>query len=163
RRWILCSRPAAGRCKTCEAGGGDEVGVSGMYTTTRLVGLMMGTALITIFAASCAETGTPFAASSDSPSASVLDRALASARAARNDGDLNTAASRLAYLVSVAPDDVRVVGEYAKVLTEMGRPDDALIYYKRAIALDPHDWRLHNAEAVALDEKGDYANAQLAY
>ena len=134
-----------------------------MYTSTRLVSLMIGTALVSIFAASCAENATPFAASPESPSATVLDRALESARAARNEGDLNTAASRLAYLVSVAPDDARVLGEYAKVLTEMGKPDDALTYYTRALANDPHDWKLFNAEGVAFDEKGDYARAQAAY
>jgi len=80
-----------------------------------------------------------------------------------DEGDLNTAASRSPISSVSLPNDARVLGEYAKVLTEMGRPDDALDYYKRALASDPKDWRLYNAEGVAFDEKGNFAAAQTAY
>src|SRR5689334_6919408 len=99
-----------------------------MQKSPRLLSLLVGTALISVLSTSCAENGTLFAAPSGSPSASAGDRALASARAARANDDRDTAAKGLAYLVSVAPDNGDVLGEYAKVLTEMGQPHEALAY-----------------------------------
>lgn len=122
----------------------------------RLVGLMTGSALAALLSISSAESNWLFDSKSDQEAASVVERALNAAKAARQNGDLDGAAAKLAYLVSMAPDNADVLAEYGKVLTEMGRPDDALIYYKRALAKNSDDWRIYNAEAVAYDEKHDF-------
>src|SRR6516225_3000467 len=123
-----------------------------MRKSVRLIGLMTGTALVAFLGSSCAENPM-FATRSDFPAAGVLDRALNAARMARANGDLNAAASKLAYLVSIAPDNADVLSEYGKVLTEMGQPDEALIYFRKARAQNADDWKTYNAEGVAYDEK----------
>jgi len=45
-----------------------------MRKSARLVSLMISTALVSILGASCAENGTPFAASSDRSIGEFLDR-----------------------------------------------------------------------------------------
>jgi len=134
-----------------------------MNRRLRLMGLMTGSALAAVLAAGCAENGSLFESKLDEVHATVVERALTAARQAREAGDLDTAAARLAYLASFAPNDAEVLAEYGKVLTEMGKPDDALIYYRKALALNADDWRIYNAEAVAYDEKHDFAAAQADY
>jgi len=133
-----------------------------MSCRKRLTARLVGSAFVALLGTSCAELGSPF----DGPApqqADIVDHALNAAKAARANGDLNGASAKLAYLVSVAPDNAGVLAEYAKVLTQLGQPDDALVYFQRAKALDPNDWKLLNAEAVAYDEKLDYAAAQDDY
>lgn len=133
-----------------------------MRKSVRLVGLMAGTALVAFLGSSCAENPL-FASRSDTVSATLVDRALNAARIARANGDLNAAASKLAYLVSVAPDNADVVSEYGKVLTEMGQPDEALAYFRKAKAINSDDWKVYNAEGVAYDEKHDFEAARADY
>lgn len=133
-----------------------------MRKSVRLVGLMAGTALVAFLGSSCAENPL-FVSQPDTASATIVDRALNAARVARANGDLNAAASKLAYLVSIAPDNAAVLSEYGKVLTEMGRPDDALGYFKKAMALNADDWKIYNAEGVAYDEKHDFEAARADY
>src|SRR5215831_15024728 len=142
-------------------GKGQRLGVS-MRKSVRFVGLMAGTALVAFLGSSCAENPL-FASRSDSLPANVVDHALNAARSARANGDLNGAASKLAYLVSVAPDNADVLSEYGKVLTEMGQPDQALVYFRQAMALNADDWKTYNAEGVAYDEKHDFEAARADY
>jgi len=133
-----------------------------MRRSKRQLGLLLGTALSLVMVGACAETGDLFATQSDA-AASMVDRALTAARVARQSGDLNSASSKLAYLVSIAPDNAEVLGEYGKVLTEMGQPEEGIAYLNRAIARDPGNWKLYNAVAVAYDEKHDFASSSAAY
>jgi Flp pilus assembly protein TadD len=133
-----------------------------MPRSKRQLGLLLGTALSLVMVGACAQTGGFFSSQSDA-SASLVDHALNSARLARQSGDLDTASRRLAYLVSIAPDNAEVLGEYGKVLTEMGRPDDGIAYLNKALARDPGNWKLYNAVAVAYDERHDYASSSAAY
>ncbi len=133
-----------------------------MRRSKRQLGLLLGTALSLVMVGACAETGDLFATQSDA-AASMVDRALTAARVARQNGDLNSASSKLAYLVSIAPDNAEVLGEYGKVLTEMGQPEEGIAYLNKAIARDPGNWKLYNAVAVAYDEKHDFASSSAAY
>ncbi len=92
-----------------------------------------------------------------------LEGAVRQAQAQRRNGDFTAAAKTLSQLVLVAPDDARVLGEYAKTLIAEGRSDDALAFLERAISLRPPDWSLYSAQGVAYDQKGDYQAAQAAY
>lgn len=88
---------------------------------------------------------------------------LAQAQQARKSGDLTTAIKVLSQLVLVAPDDVRVLGEYGKALAAYGRSDDAIAFLDRAIQLQAGDWTLYSAQGVAYDQQGRYQSAQLSY
>jgi tetratricopeptide (TPR) repeat protein len=136
-----------------------------MSCRKRLTAHLVGSVFVALLGTGCAQVGSsPSTLTSPSPQqADIVDHALNAAKAARAAGDLNGAAAKLAYLVSVAPDNVGVLSEYAKVLTELGRPDDALAYFDKAKAHDPNDWKLLNAEGVAYDEKHDYASAKGDY
>ena len=96
---------------------------------------------------------------------SLLDpeEALHQAQALRKSADFQGAAKLLSQLAQASPDDARVLGEYAKTLIALNRPSDGLTYVDRAIALEPDDWTLHSARGVALDQRKDYAAAQLSY
>jgi Flp pilus assembly protein TadD len=93
----------------------------------------------------------------------TLDGEIARAQDLRSKGDLTNAASALAQLILVAPDDPRVVGEYGKVLVEQGHAKDAQQILARAVQLNPKDWKLYSALGVADDQLDNHANARLAY
>ena len=76
---------------------------------------------------------------------------------------MSEAAKALSQLMIVAPDDARVVGEYGKVLTQLGRPGDALPFLNRAIQLDANDWTLYSALGVAYDQADQHTKAHAAY
>src|SRR6185436_13122542 len=86
------------------------------------------------------------------PAVFELDTALTQAQTQRKVGDLTGSAKTLSQLVLVAPDDPRVLGEYAKTQVAMGRSDDALAFLERAIQLQPLDWSLFSAQGVAFDQ-----------
>lgn len=92
-----------------------------------------------------------------------LEGAILTAQVQRRAGDLSGAAKVLSQLVLVAPDDVRVLGEYGKTMTAQGRSDDALAFLERATQLQPGDWTLYSAQGVAFDQKGNYRAAQASY
>ena len=92
-----------------------------------------------------------------------LDGAIRRAQLLRMQGDLTGATRILSQLMLVAPDDARVVGEYGKVLTQEGRPRDAVDFLKRAVELQPNDWMLYSATGVAYDQLADPAAAKVAY
>jgi Flp pilus assembly protein TadD len=92
-----------------------------------------------------------------------IDSAVRQAQALRRNGDFQAAAKTLSQLVLIAPDDSRVLSEYAKTLIAEGRSDDALAFLERAIELQPGDWSLYSAQGVAYDQKGNYQAAQASY
>ncbi len=95
--------------------------------------------------------------------AANLDSEIDKARTQRALGDYHAAARALAQMMLVAPDDVRVVGEYGKVLVAMGRADDAIEFLKRALELNNNDWTLYSAIGAAFDQKNKFDDARIAY
>jgi Flp pilus assembly protein TadD len=93
----------------------------------------------------------------------TLEGEIAKAHALRAAGSYDEAAKSLGQLLIVAPDDSRVVGEYGKVLTQLGRPGDALPFLNRAIQLDANDWTLYSALGVAYDQSDQHVKARAAY
>ena len=93
----------------------------------------------------------------------TLDGEITRAHKLRERGSYQEAAKALAQLMIVAPDDVRVVGEYGKVLTQLGRPDQAVPFLARAIQIDGNDWTLYSALGVAYDQADQHAKARAAY
>jgi Flp pilus assembly protein TadD len=92
-----------------------------------------------------------------------LDTGIKDARAKREARDFDGAIRVLSQLMLVAPDDVRVVGEYGKVLVQKGRAREALDFLNRAVQLKQNDWTIYSALGVAYDQSGDYNSARLAY
>jgi Flp pilus assembly protein TadD len=69
---------------------------------------------------------------------------------------------RLAYLSHLLAQgrvDAEVMFQTAVAYHELDRPDSALHYYDRAIAIDPLDFKSHVNKGVLYDDKGDYASA----
>jgi Flp pilus assembly protein TadD len=93
----------------------------------------------------------------------TLEGEIAKAHALRAAGSYDEAAKSLGQLLIVAPDDSRVVGEYGKVLTQLGRPGDALPFLNRAIQLNANDWALYSALGVAYDQSDQHTKARAAY
>ncbi|MGH6871511.1 MAG: tetratricopeptide repeat protein [Rhizomicrobium sp.] len=117
----------------------------------------------------CAIWAPPVLADDDAPAASAtaaspdVNSEIARAQALRKDGKLPEAASVLAQLMLVTPDDARIVGEYGKVMAEEKRGDDALAFLKRAVELNTNDWTLYSALGVAYDENNNPKDAAAAY
>jgi Flp pilus assembly protein TadD len=93
----------------------------------------------------------------------TLEGEIAKAHSLRVAGSYVEAAKALGQLMIIAPDDARVVGEYGKVLTQLGRPGDALPFLNRAIQLDASDWTIYSAMGVAYDQSDQHAKARAAY
>ena len=93
----------------------------------------------------------------------TLDGEIARAHGLRIKGDYEEAGKALAQLMLIAPDNVRVVGEYGKVLVQEGRSHEALAFLDRAIELDASDWTIYSALGVAYDQSDDHAKAKIAY
>lgn len=94
---------------------------------------------------------------------STLQGEIARAHSLRLSGSFEDASKALGQLMLVAPDDVRVVGEYGKLLAEEGRADEAVPFLKRAVQLDADDFTLYSALGVAYDQIDDHAKARTAY
>jgi Flp pilus assembly protein TadD len=97
------------------------------------------------------------------PLPSDVNTEVAKAQVLRKQGRLPEAASALAQLMLVAPDDARVVGEYGKVMAQEHRGEDALAFLTRAVELQPNDWTLYSALGVAYDENNNPKAAATAY
>lgn len=93
----------------------------------------------------------------------TLDGEIKRAHDLRVAGSYDEAAKALGQLMIIAPDDVRVVGEYGKALAQLGRPDEALPFLNRAIQLDANDWTLYSALGVAYDQDDQHTKARAAY
>lgn len=93
----------------------------------------------------------------------TLEAEIAKAHVLRVQGNYDAAAKSFAQLMLIAPDDVRVVGEYGKVLAQQGRSADAIPFLKRALELQQGDWTLYSALGVADDQIDDHPNAKIAY
>jgi Flp pilus assembly protein TadD len=113
--------------------------------------------------ASNAASAAPVADASANEAPTTLDAEIAKAHVLRTQGDYDAAGKSFAQLMLVAPDDVRVVGEYGKVLAQQGRPADAIPFLKRALELQQSDWTLYSALGVADDQIDDHVSAKLAY
>jgi Flp pilus assembly protein TadD len=116
----------------------------------------------TAVAALCAVSGAQAGEDAPKPTTDVTTE-IASAHALRQAGQYPQAASALAQIMMIAPDDVRVIGEYGKVMAQQNRGDDAVAFLKRATELDANDWTLWSALGVAYDESNDPKNAASAY
>ncbi len=92
-----------------------------------------------------------------------LDGAVRQAQLFRLATRYDEAVHILSQLMLVASDDPRVVGEYGKTLTDMGRAQDATQFLSRAVELQGNDWTLYSALGVAYDEIGDQNSARAAY
>lgn len=93
-----------------------------------------------------------------------LDGEIRRAQLLRAQGDFRGAIKALSQLMLVAPDDPRIVGEYGKVLAQIGgRTNDSLAFLNRAIELQSDNWTFYSALGVAYDQKGDAAKAEEAY
>ena len=105
----------------------------------------------------------PPAADADAALPTTLEGEIARAHELRVKGQYAEAARALGQLLLVAPDNSQVVGEYGKVLTQEGRPQDALAFIKRAIELRGDDWTLYSVLGVVYDQLDDHAQARIAY
>src|SRR5882672_6191573 len=92
-----------------------------------------------------------------------LDDSIRQAQMLRLAGSYPEAIKHLSQLMMVASDDGRVISEYGKTLTAMGRASDAVGFLTRAQQLQPGDWTIYSAMGVAYDQIGDQKNAQIAY
>ena len=92
-----------------------------------------------------------------------LEDSIRQAQLLRLAGQYPEAIKHLSQLMLVASDDERVISEYGKTLTSMGRATDAVNFLTRAQQLQPTDWTLYSAMGVAYDQLGDQANAKDAY
>jgi Flp pilus assembly protein TadD len=92
-----------------------------------------------------------------------LEDSIRQAQLLRLAGQYPEAIKHLSQLMLVASDDPRVISEYGKTLTSMGRATDAVNFLTRAQQLQPTDWTLYSAMGVAYDQLGDQANAKDAY
>ena len=92
-----------------------------------------------------------------------LEDSIRQAQLLRLAGQYPEAIKHLSQMMLVASDDPRVVSEYGKTLTSMGRATDAVNFLTRAQQLQPTDWTLYSALGVAYDQLGDQANAKDAY
>jgi len=59
-----------------------------------------------------------------------------------------------------ASDDVKSLVEQGKKLNDQGKQDEALKLYQQALAKDPNSYEANMEAGVALDLKGDYAEAR---
>lgn len=92
-----------------------------------------------------------------------LDDALKLARALRQQGKTQEAATQLKALVLVRPDDAAVLGEYGKALATLGQGREAVAFLSRAALITPNDWTLYSALGVAYDLGGEAVKAKLMY
>lgn len=92
-----------------------------------------------------------------------LEDSIRQAQLLRLAGQYPEAIKHLSQMMLVASDDPRVISEYGKTLTSMGRATDAVNFLTRAQQLQPTDWTLYSAMGVAYDQLGDQANAKDAY
>jgi Flp pilus assembly protein TadD len=92
-----------------------------------------------------------------------LESGVRQASLLRQAGHYDEAVHILSQLMLVASDDPRVVGEYGKTLTQMGRAQDAAQFLHRAVELQGNDWTLYSAMGVAYDQLGDQESARAAY
>jgi len=97
------------------------------------------------------------------PPAATLDDSILQAQMLRLAGQYPEAIKHLSQLMMVASDDARIISEYGKTLTAMGRASDAVNFLSRAQQLQPGDWTIYSAMGVAYDQMGDQKNAQVAY
>lgn len=93
----------------------------------------------------------------------TMDGEIKRAHELRVAGSYDQAAKALGQLMLMAPDDARVVGEYGKVLTQLGRPGEALPFLNRAVQLNANDWTLYSALGVAYDQADQHTKARAAY
>jgi Flp pilus assembly protein TadD len=95
--------------------------------------------------------------------AESLDDSIRQARMLRLAGSYPEAIKHLSQLMMVAADDSRVVSEYGKTLTAMGRAQEAVNFLTRAEQLEPSDWTIQSALGVAYDQLGNQKDAATAY
>jgi tetratricopeptide (TPR) repeat protein len=77
-------------------------------------------------------------ATSESKKFSVLSTALQGAAACSAIGKFDEAADAYEQAIKISPNDASVFESYAEALMDAGRPDEAVVALRRAIALDSH-------------------------
>jgi tetratricopeptide (TPR) repeat protein len=76
--------------------------------------------------------------------------------------DFKDAADALKKAVAMAPDDDRLQGELAQVLSQAGRYDEALAIYKQLAGQDSRDWRYPFGMAQIYLQQRDFSQAAAA-
>jgi MSHA biogenesis protein MshN len=84
-----------------------------------------------------------------------LAGALEAARRARSEGRLDDADTQYAEIALLAPNDRVALVEWSDLLTELGRPQDALALIASARDRAPRDQSLLIAQAALLERSGD--------
>lgn len=92
-----------------------------------------------------------------------IPAAVSFARNLRMMGGAQQAVTLLKEVVVKAPDDAKVLSEYGKALTAVGRSSDALPFFARAVQISSSDWTAFSAYGVALDQTGNHKAAQSNY
>src|SRR4051812_7975101 len=95
--------------------------------------------------------------------ATNLEDSIRQAQMLRLAGQYPEAIKHLSQLMMLASDDSRVISEYGKTLTSMGRASDAVNFLTRAQQLQPNDWTIYSALGVAYDQVGDQNSAKNVY
>ena len=134
------------------------------------VALMMGCAAVPAHAGWFSSDPKPAAKAQDkavedntaAPAANLED-SIRQAQMLRLAAQYPEAIKHLSQLMMVASDDGRVISEYGKTLTAMGRASDGVSFLTRAQQLQPGDWTIYSAIGVAYDQIGDQKSAQAAY
>jgi Flp pilus assembly protein TadD len=91
------------------------------------------------------------------------DAAVNFARNLRSMGGARQAVAVLKDVVMKAPDDAKVLSEYGKALTAVGRAQDAIPFLARATQMDSSDWTTYSAYGVALDQNANHEAARRNY
>lgn len=65
--------------------------------------------------------------------------------------------------IEIAGDTVETCGNMASLYADSGRPDDALVWTKRALKIDPDNTQANWQKALAFLSKGDWAKGWPAY
>lgn len=110
------------------------------------------------FAAAAAYWGAKYEANRSDTTAGVNF-----ARNLRLMGGARQAVAVLKDVVMKAPDDAKVLSEYGKALTSVGRAQDSIPFLARATQMDSSDWTTFSAYGVALDQIGNHDIARRNY
>lgn len=85
---------------------------------------------------------------------------LATARKAHDAGDAKTAENALGKLLKARPDLSDAQVDYALVLQKLGKTEDAIAAYQRALTLDPGSSTAANNLALLLRQQGQFQEAR---
>ena len=97
------------------------------------------------------------------PAAAPSAEATSAGAASYVSGDYATALDRYKAAIDKNPQDAEALSNYGQVLVRMGKVEDAIPYFDRAIALVPQRWAYHFNRARALGLLGRMDEAVKGY